>query len=293
MPTVSTVEQFLTALQSAVDGSIIELANDIDFNNWIPPANQTYPIHVPSDATQLGDLTINGNGHTIYNLANFRPSAGSSLFYLHTLITGVDHIKFNNINFLNVACTNDDIPLFSSNFNSGASAETHPISFNDCTIQGVFNSPFGNSVYFARCMMTLQSSRNAIESQFNNRKPYYYMCWIWLKDVIKWNNNPFLTHLDTCYVQGQKTQQAANTNNTFFTNCINSCINFTANITQSTPALSTVVQAAAGTTKINIVNTDHLTGTAASTSTAIVGVTDEQMKNAQYLFDIGFDILPT
>lgn len=293
MPTVSTFAQFLTALQTAVDGSIIELANDIDFNEWIPPDGQTYPIHVPSDATQLGDLTINGNGHTIYNLTNYRASAGSSLFYLHTLITGVDHIKFNNINFLNVACTNENVQLFVSNFNSGANDVTHPVSFNDCTIQGVFNAPFGKSIYYARCMMTIQSNRNQIEPSANNQKPYYYMCWIWLKEVIKDNNNPFLTHLDTCYVQGQKTAQAANTNNTFFTNCINSCINFTANIVQSTPALSSVVQAAAGNVKLNIVNTDHLTGTAASTSTAVVGVTDEQMKNTQYLFDIGFDILPT
>ena len=293
MPTVSTVEQFLTALQTAVDGSIIELANDLDFNNWIPPDSQTYPIHVPSDATQLGDLTINGNGHTIYNLANFRPSAGSSLFYLHTLVSGTDHIKFNNINFLNVACTDENVPLFVSNFNSGASDVTHPVSFNDCTIQGVLNCPFGRSLYYNRCMMTIQSNTNLIEPTANNQKPYYFMCWIWLKDVIKFNNNPFLTHLNTCYVQGQKTQQAAGTNNIFFTECINSCINFTANITSATPALSTVVQAAGGNVKLNIVNTDHLTGTAASTSTKVVGVTDEQMKNAQYLFDIGFDILPT
>lgn len=293
MPTVSTVEQFLTALQTAVDGSVIELANDLDFNNWIPPDGQTYPIHVPSDATQLGDLTINGNGHTIYNLTNYRPSAGSSLFYLHTIVSGVDHIKFNNINFLNVACTSDNVMIFTTNFNSGASDVTHPVSFNDCTLQGVFNAPFGKSVYYNRCMFTIQSNRNQIEPAASNQKPYYYMCWFWLKTVIKDNNNPFLTHLDTCYVQGQKTGQATNTNNNYFTVCQNSCINFTANIVMSTPALSTVVQAATGTTKINIVNTDHLTGTAASTSTAVVGVTDEQMKNAQYLFDIGFDILPT
>lgn len=293
MPTVSTVEQFITALQTAVDGSIIELANDIDFNNWIPPDGQTYPIHVPSDASLLGDLTINGNGHAIYNLTNHRPNAGSSLFYLHTLTTGVDHIKFNNINFLNVACTSDNVKIFTTNFNSGTFDVTHPVSFNDCTLQGVFNAPFGKSVYYNRCMFTIQSNRNQIEPTVNLEKPYYYMCWFWLKTVIKDNNNPFLTHLNTCYVQGQKTGQVSGTNNIFFTECQNSCINFTANIVMSTPALSNVVQAAAGTPKINIVNTDHLTGTAASKSAYVIGVTDDQMKNAQYLFDIGFDILPT
>ena len=295
MPTVSTFEQFVTAMRNAVDGDIITLANDLDFNGWIPPDGTTYPIYCPGTKDQLSNVTINGNGHAIYNISNGFQGADKGLFYLHTLTNQNNCWTFKNINFLNInQMSENNANFFRSNLNNMVSWTNQPIVFEDCVFQGVINSPFTYAAYYKRCMFTINSSSGKINN-ISNWQNYYEMCWFWLKNVFRMSNDPFLMNMRACYVKGNLGPQAANTSNVFFRNCDNCCINFEANVTISTQnkVLSNIVQPIVNTSPKTVVNTDKLIGTSASTSAAIIGVTDEQMHDADALFELGFQILPT
>lgn len=296
MPTVSSFEQFVTAMRNAVDGDIITLANDLDFNGWIPPDGTTYPIHCPGTQDQLSNVTINGNGHAIYNINNNFQESNKGLFYLHTLTNQNNCWTFKNINFLNIDQMNmNDENFIRSNLNGMVGWTNQPIVFEDCVFQGVINSSFTYQAYYKRCMFTINSSTGKINSVVSNNVNYYEMCWFWLKDVMRMSNDPFLMNLKSCYIKGTIGARASNTNNVYFRNCDNCCVNFEANVTISSQSkvLSNIVQPIANTSPKTVVNTDKLIGTSASTSTAIIGVTDEQMHDASALFQLGFDILPT
>lgn len=297
MPTVSSFEQFVTAMRNAADGDIITLANDLDFNGWIPPAGTTYPIHCPGTQDKLSDVTINGNGHAIYNIANNFQGADKGLFYLHTLTNQNNCWVFKNIQFLNIDQMNENSSNFiRSNLNMMMSWTNYPIVFEDCVFQGVINSPFTYQAYYKRCMFTINSSTGKINSSMSNNVNYYEMCWFWLKNVFRMSNDPYIYHIKSCYVKGNLGPQAANTNNVFFRDCDNCCINFEANVSMASAqnkVLSTIVQPTTDTSPKTVVNTDKLKGTSASKNAAIIGVTDEQMHNANALFELGFNILPT
>ena len=296
MSTVSSFEQFVTAMRNAVDGDIITLANDLDFNGWIPPASTTYPIHCPGTKNQLSNITINGNGHAIYNISNSFQGYDKGLFYLYTLTNKNNCWVFKNIQFLNINHANENNANFiRSNLNNMVSWTNEPVVFEDCVFQGVINSPFTYAAYYKRCMFTINSQSGKINN-YSNWQNYYEMCWFWLKNVFRMSNDPYITNMKSCYVKGNLGPQAANTNNVFFRYCDSCCINFEANVTVSSAqnkVLSNIVQPIASTSPKTVVNTDKLIGTSASTSAAIIGVTDEQMHNANALFDLGFNILPT
>lgn len=295
MPTVSSFEQFVTAMKNAVDGDVITLANDLDFNGWIPPDGTTYPIHCPGTQDQLSNVTINGNGHAIYNIGNGLQGADKGLFYLHTLTNHNNCWTFKNINFLNINHMNEsDANFLRSNLNNMVSWTNYPIVFEDCVFQGIINSPFTYAAYYKRCMFTINSLNGKINNS-SNWKNYYEMCWFWLKDVMRMSNDPFLMNMRACYVKGTIGARGSNTNNVYFRYCENCCINFGANVSMTTQSkvLSTIVQPISDTSAKTVVNTDKLKGTSASTSAAIIGVTDEQMHDANALFDLGFEILPT
>lgn len=296
MPTVSSFEQFVSAMRNAVDGDIITLANDLDFNGWIPPDGTTYPIHCPGTQDKLSNVTINGNGHAIYNIGNSFQGSDKALFYLHTLTNQNNCWVFKNINFLNINQTNrNDENFIRSNLNGAITWTNQPIVFEDCVFQGVINSAFTYQAYYKRCMFTINSSTGKINSVISNNVNYYDMCWFWLKNVMRMSNDPFLMNLKSCYIKGTIGARATNTNNVYFRNCDSCCVNFEADvsITTQSKVLSTIVQPIVNTSSKTVVNTDKLKGTSASTSAAIIGVTDEQMHNADALFQLGFDILPT
>lgn len=296
MPTVSSFEQFVTAMKNAVDGDVITLANDLDFNGWIPPDGTTYPIHCPGTQDQLSNVTINGNGHAIYNINNNFQNSNQALFYLHTLTNQNNCWTFKNINFLNIDHVNmNDENFIRSNLNNMVSWTNYPIVFEDCVFQGVINSAFTYQAYYKRCMFTINSSTGKINSVVSNSVNYYDMCWFWLKKVMRMSNDPFIMNLKSCYIKGTIGARATNTNNVYFRNCDSCCVNFEADVTISTQnkVLSNIVQPISSTSPKTVVNTDKLKGTSASTSAAIIGVTDETMHNADALFQLGFDILPT
>ena len=297
MPTVTTFEGFVNALNNARDGDIILLANDLDYNGWIPPAGTTFPIHCPGTQDKLSNVTINGNGHAIYNVANNFQGYDKALFYLHTLTNQSDCWVFKNIQFLNIDHMNENSSNFiRSNLNMAVSWTNQPVVFEDCVFQGVINSPFTYQAYYKRCMFTINSSTGKINSTISNNMNYYDMCWFWLKNVFRVSNDPYIINMKSCYVKGNLGPQAANTNTVFFRSCDNCCINFEANVSMASAqnkVLSNIVQPIDNTSPKTVVNTDKLIGTSASTSAAIIGVTDEQMHDADALFELGFQILPT
>ena len=296
MPTVRNFEEFVTAMRNVADGDIITLANDLDFNTWIPSASTTYPIHCPGTQDKLSNVTINGNGHAIYNIGNSFQGANKPLFYLHTLTNQNQCWTFKNIKFLNINHSNEgDANFIRSNLNMVVSWTNQPVVFEDCVFQGVINSPFTYQVYYKRCMFTINSSSGKINSTISNNMNYYDMCWFWLKNVFRMSNDPYIINMKSCYVKGNLGPQAANTNNIFFRNCDNCCINFEANVTVSTQnkVLSNIVQPIANDSPRTVVNTSKLKGTTASTSVAILGVSDATMRDADALFELGFHILPT
>ena len=295
MPTVRNFGEFVTAMRNAADGDIITLANDLDFNTWVPTDDIKFPINCPGTQDNLSNVTINGNGHKIYNIRNGYQGADKAFFYLHTLTNQNQCWTFKNIEFLNIdQATEDNANFIRSNLNNMVGWTNKPIVFEDCVFQGIINSPFTYAAYYKRCMFTIHSSTGKIDNQAN-WKNYYEMCWFWLKNVFRMSNDPFLNNLRSCYVKGTRGPQAANTNNVFFRNCENCCINFEANLTatQQSKVLSNVVQAVATSSPKTVVNTDKLQGTSNSTSAAIIGVSDTTMRNADALFQLGFQILPT
>lgn len=295
MPTVRNFGEFVTAMRNAADGDIITLANDLDFNTWVPADDIQFPIHCPGTQDNLSNVTINGNGHKIYNISNGYQGADKAFFYLHTLTNQNQCWTFKNIEFLNIYHTSENNANFiRSNLNNMVSWTNKPVVFEDCVFQGVISSPFTYAAYYKRCMFTINSSTGKIDNQAN-WKNYYEMCWFWLKNVFRMSNDPFLNNLRSCYVKGNRGPTAANTNNVFFRNCENCCINFEADLTTSTQnkVLSNIVQPMADSSPKTVVNTDKLKGTSASAKTAIIGVSNTTMRNADALFDLGFQILPT
>lgn len=296
MPTVRNFDEFVTAMRNAADGDIITLANDLDFNTWVPADGTIFPIHCPGTKDNLSNVTINGNGHKIYNIGNSFQGSDKALFYLHTLTNQNQCWTFKNIEFLNIYHTNEDNSSFiRSNLNLAVNWTNKPVVFEDCVFQGIINTPFTHQVYYKRCMFTINSSTGKINSVTSNNMNYYEMCWFWLKNVFRMSNDPYIINMRACYVKGNRGPAATNTNNVFFRNCENCCINFEADLTNSTQnkTLSNVVQPLIDASPITVVNTDKLKGTSASAKTAIIGVSDTTMRNADALFELGFQILPT
>lgn len=297
MPNVATFEEFVNALTSIDTGDVINITADLDANTWIPSYLTTFPLKCPSDEHQIENVIINGNGHSIYNLSNSNASS-DGLFKFFVLIgaTHPDCIQINSLNFLNCSCFTDEKPIFSTNAQSNSSYGS--IALNDCTLQGVFNGGFtkGN-FWYNRCMITIRSQRGSFTLGSDSYEPVLNQCWIYLNNISKVVVRPVLKNVNQCYVKGSINYAAlsAATALTIALKCENSCINVDADVTgfSFNVPLSTLVTQRASTSKLTIVNTDKLNGATASTAANLIGVTDEQMRDAEYLFNIGFDILPT
>lgn len=297
MPNVATFEEFVNALTSIDTGDVINITADIDANTWIPSYLTTFPLKCPSDEHKVENVVINGNGHTVYNLSNANAtSEGLFKFFVLTGATHPDCIQINNLNFLNCACFTEQQPIFSTN--AQTQLNYWSITLNDCTIQGVFNGAFtkGN-FWYNRCMITVRSQRGTFMAGSDSYNAVFNQCWIYLNNISKVISSNVLRNLKQCYVKGSITYSALTSASALAiaTNCEDSCINVDADVTgfSFNVPLSTLVTQRTSTSKLTIVNTDKIVGATASTADNLIGVTDSQMRDAEYLFNIGFDILPT
>lgn len=293
MPNVATFTEFVNALTSIETGDVINITADLDFNTWLPSSGLTFPLHCPSDRHQVENVVINGNGHTIYNLTNSYSGGDNNGTFAFHVLTGKECIQINNLNFLNCSCMKEK-PVFTVNINTMSGYPS--IGIYDSTIQGAFAySPFFNNFWCVRCMITIQSSTGSFVTTANNTDPTFKQCWFYLKNISKTSTMRILPKIDQCYVKGSINYAAlASVNQLAITsNCSNSCINVNADVSGfgfSVP-LSTIINPQGD--NISIANTDKLVGTTASTNAKLIAVTDEQMRDADYLFNIGFDIIPS
>lgn len=271
---VSTWEQFVTAWQTSTGGDIIEVNADLDVNDNIPNAM----IGDTAGSVSGGIVTINGNGHTVYNLA---PGGSQSVMF------GSDYHRheINRLNFQNINMTNSSGNVFRG------STDNRIIAFYDCNIQGRSVTYFFTYCYLERCTMTLTNVGTPISGTSTD----YNKCWIYLNNCRKlWHDwdLPLMRKLNTCYLKGSIVFDGVDSKSDIIEYHTNCCINVSITSVSRAVAASDYAPTAYG--LLSIINLSKLPdGTTASTDAELIAVTDTQMKDAEYLAGIGFDIVPT
>lgn len=273
---VSTMQQFINALSSLTDEDVIDIQNDLDYNEIVD--DMTEPLRVPSTGFAT-NCTINGNNHAIYNLDNTRIMHGtySSFFNVYA-----QHMRVNNLSMLNVNMTKAgrifDFTVSNSNTDN---------RFTGGVIQGRFYKgvPFvGDSLEIHNYMITFNNSQCSYGSVSNCK---WFYCWINFDRCLADGNSAYWSNATGCYFQG--TISADSRTIVRFSLIDNCCINIVmgnaapyaswANFMTYTGPMVTIVNS----TKLNFENPLPDTDT-------IKSVTDEQMHDAEYLASIGFDI---
>lgn len=267
MVEVSTPEQFLTEIKK--DNNTVNVTSDIDFN--------TLPI-TSSITLGLG-LTVNGNGHSVYNLQTgtvlnqpmFRSGNSSP------------PPVFNQINFYNMF--RNEGQVFFSSFNDNY------ITFNECNFQGRGYALFEDCV-LNKCAINWESTNGYIGFNSSKNITWTY-CYINIK--VRTNINKSLlpkSEYSSCYFGGEYTYTGTNsTYNIYPTDSsMSSCVlNIEDKSTGSGLSLSSLLF---GTTSPSVINTTKAKKDGFSKS-GLLEATDAEMKNAQALYDKGFNIIVT
>lgn len=283
MPDVATYTQFCDALKTMVSGTVINIVADLDANDYQLETSITCPL--TGDA--VTDVTINGNGHNVYNITSFSGINSDGIFRFSR---NSNNININNINFLNCYITGKK-----SMFGTLSNDVGKSINFNQCVFQGRFSKTiaYGGQYKFNDCMITARTSVGENLTGYTLQYlPKYNRCWIRLDNCIA-PAMPMLRFLRQCYVEGNITPDTTS-NPIFCYYANNSCINLTMDVLNGTTLQHFVTfdGSYASDSYPNIINIDTVTGIADTTGDDhIKGVTTEQMRDANYLASIGFDIL--
>lgn len=273
---VNTWAQFVAAWRGTIGGDTIEVNADLDVNDDIPSSEID-----DHEGDNRGTVTINGNGHTLYNLSGGNPYSGvifDSTYQLHV---------FNKLNLQNMDLSR---PAFLG-FSNGSR-----VTFNDCNIQGRASGVkfFSGYITFNRCTCTFTNTSSVITDNNGN----FVNCWIWLKNCRKtWDGSgaALIRHLNTCYIKGDVTYRNGES---VYSDAVedvqNCCYNVTINASQFSDFTADNFCYNANGAKITIINMDKLpSGTRPSADAESIAVTDAQMHDADYLASIGFDIVPS
>lgn len=278
---VSTMRAFIEALSVVSGGDIIEVLADL---NWLDVYN-TVTQQISLSST-LQDLTINGNNHAIYDLANDRLTS-----------TGVGRVIFNFGNSSDIKINN--LSFLNCNMQAYTGAMIYAIgstTIYNSVVQGRFKGAcFGGSgITVKDSMLTFDHcDGRPLSGTAANTSVRWDSCWIRFKDCsFTADSYYFATNLHTCYLEGELGVTSSSNDPKMFNNIDDSCINITGffhsptinNFCHSTGPLC------------NIINCTKLTSitplTEADSTTFVKIVTDEHMKDAEYLADIGFNIIP-
>ena len=285
---VNSAHEFCSAIAGAQSGDIIEINSDLDWNDEVESVTDTIRL---SDGDTITGLEINGNNHAFYNLTSgMIPTTGSGVNIFN--FGKSTAIKINGLSFLNC--------------NMG-SKSTHIINcIGGCTIsnsviQGKFKTvPFygSNDIKIRDSMITVShATGQSLSAGSGTSTPHFKYCWIRLDDC-RWEYNPnvgsaYAFNLEGCYIEGKLSIASAPTNLAVFRNVNNSCINTTIFLQDETLASFITATDGEDGPSPTILNTDKMTFLQGQTGTnRFKLVTDAQMKDAEYLADIGFDIVP-
>lgn len=272
---VSTMHELIVAMRTAVSDTTINIMADLDYNEVLTDVTGTIEINSSNDI--IRDVIINGNNHAIYNID------GSFMNPTVFQVKNIQNFELKDLSFLNCHITKSTTSLMSY---SGSSSN---IQINNCVVQGMFwGYIFGNGFSVNDTMFTLSGKGN-----LGNSTATYNRCWIKLDGVrCTASSNGFWRNLNSCYIEGDFGANNESASTVFFNGISNSCINLNIHINVTPTSLN--VRFPNGTEYINIINSDKLTfvDTPLPSTTRNILVTDEQMKNAEYLSQIGFDIVP-
>lgn len=283
---VNTAHEFCNAIAGAQSGDIIEINSDLDWNDEVETVTETIKL---SGGDTITGLEINGNNHAFYNLTTGRlptSGAGVNIFnFGHSTA-----IKINGLSFLNC--------------NMGSKSTNIINCIGGCTIsnsviQGKFKtSPFYGTISIRDSMITVsRGTGQSLSAGSATTSPKYKYCWIRLDDC-RWEYNSnvgsvYAFNLDTCYIEGKLSIASAPANLAVFRNINNSCINTTIFMQDETLASFITASDGEGGPSPTILNTDKMTFLQGQTETnRFKLVTDTQMRDAEYLANIGFDIVP-
>lgn len=278
---ITTMQGFITALQGITSYTTLEIMNDLDFNDVVSQITESV-INIPASYVDLtSDITINGNGHAIYNVegGNFN----GSVFRFKNC----QNVVINDLSFLNCHITKSTTALILAD---GTSVNT--ITINNAVIQGMFyGHPFGQTT-INDSMITFSHCNGVMGYQYCQ----FNRCWFKFdRCTAKATSGGFMRNCNQCYFTGSLGYSNMSTSTPVLNSIQNCCVNVTFNLVNSTALTTVQIFSNAATGMINIVNKDKIQLVVQSTledSTGVKLITDEQMKNAEYLAEIGFDIIP-
>lgn len=290
---VSNIREFIAAIEQCQANDVIEVLADLDWNEVVDNITATIKL---SGGSTVSNVTINGNNHAIYNLTGGRIStsgSGVNIFQFGTSSVLASNITINNLSFLNCNMGSRTTHIIINS--SGGSTTIY-----NAVIQGKFKSAMfqGSNVIVKDSMITCSLNPNArpLTTGSASSTPKWQYCWIKL-DRITWSYSSgqhFATNLTGCYVEGIVGIESAPNNPSMFINVDDSCINVSTFIQQ--PTTDTFCSHSGD--SVNIINIDKITSptqyqlTEDDSTTWNKCVTDEHMKNAEYLAEIGFNIIP-
>lgn len=255
--TVSTWAEFVAALQSSE--TIIEVMADIDANDDLPLAS----IDVYAVAK-----TINGNGHTLYNLST-GGVVNAPIIWLHANIT------FNELNFYNCYRLEDEYFIRTT-------SAVHAY-FNDCKIVGSASKTLAAYADYTRCSMSWTRARGV---QINRQCNFTY-CWVHYDLTRTYGDGGFeFGGVFNCYLEGEWVNTFSGTGNR---PGIAYWINDTISNIKYPEAIAECNSSSSGSVSVyNITNMPNLAIiNPANSKTA----TDAGMKDAAYLAALGFNIV--
>lgn len=270
---VGSWDSLVNALQGAQTDDVINITADIDMNS-------IEPISSPVLMSVAQNVIINGNGHALLNMSNENlPNYNESIFKLQT---GSSYIA-NNWNFLNMSLVNSHTPIF-----RGTGSNTL-LTLNNSVIQGRTNYTLMDAtVKLKNCMLTFNHCRAHLNSFSATAAARYEDCWIKFINCQATDTYAVWRNSKGCYFEGTYLPKSPSSAN-FFNGVEDCCININSNFNTPIDIDSKFVPTGS---LINILNSTTFPAIAGSTSTTLNKiVTDAEMKNAQFLADLGFNII--
>lgn len=251
---VNTWAEFLAAYESASD-TVIELMADIDANDNLPDKYYYRPVA----------KTINGNSHTIYNIST-QTVLTNPIFRVSG---GTPGLTFNNCNLYNCYRI-ENYPIFWS-------SDSARVQFQDCKITGKGLQHIAERATFQRCSY----SWSGIKTSSVGKLLSFYNSWVKIDATLTATSTAdgFAGGLNNSYLEGTVTY----TSETFNLKVCNSVDSSVVNLTTS----ATSANFPSGNTSVyNSTKAPNF-----ADAGAFIGVTDSQLKSANYLSSIGFNIV--